>query len=178
VAALLLPGLPPAAGVGIALRTRGAAHTLGHIAAVAGRPPSPSAASLFPLADMLVATNYLTALIDDVDDGDLLLLTAPALHGAPGLHAAAEAAGGALGTWPQVAAFLALAAALFPAAAQRARDAVLNLGGRLSDCGHAGEALLVRSVLPRVLEGAKRAGDPRANLASLDAMLAIQASAE
>jgi len=72
-----------------------------------------------------------------------------------------------VGTWPQVAAFLALAAALFPGAtAQRARDAILALGARLADLGLSGDALLVRAVLPRVQ------GAHNAQLSSLDAMLA------
>lgn len=166
-AALLLPCLPPAIGIGIALRTRGEAFTTATAAAtraasVSAGSPSSSAApqlSLLPLADGLVATNYLLVqLLGDaaapgLGEEDLLLLAAPDFHDAragrfaPG---AVEGTTGAVGVWPQVSAFLGLAAVAFPHLAASCREAVATLAERLRSLGQASEALLVGSLLPRV----------------------------
>jgi hypothetical protein len=152
--ALALPCIPPAIGIGLALRTRMDAFVARAGASSAGTKSGPAGAqSLLPLADALVATNYLTSLVrDGLADEELLMLCSPALHSSALRFAvgAAEAASGAVGVWPQVAAFLSLAAVVYPHVAEAARSAIIVLAARLRDLGQAGEAMLVGSVLPQV----------------------------
>jgi hypothetical protein len=158
-AALLLPALPPALGIGLALSARPAvaAAAAAAVAAAAaaggsgsgcGGPPAPAPLApppsqlRFSSVDAAVACAHLLRALRSASDGEVLALGGGGGGGEP-------CASNALGVWPSVATLLALGSSggcgCTPAQVARALGAFAQ---RLARLGLGREAALVQAVAP------------------------------